>query len=169
MPHAALVTIFTDVDSDSVRDRGDETILHFPLSLRSEYFLLSFLPLMPLNRLSDFYPAIILPRLRQFSLASYDFCPIPRIHYVGLNKEIYVHESYLKNFCDEVKFPNWPVGEPLVFLRCVMYFALPSAATVRCQIFLFPVLSSSTVYDSTIPVLSITRLHCNFAHCHSIP
>jgi hypothetical protein len=122
MLHAALVTVLTDddSDSDSVRDRGDEAILHFPLSLYSEHLILSFLPLMPLNRLSDFYPTIILPRLRQFSLASYDFCPIPRIHYVGLNKEIYVHEYYLKNFCDEVKFPNWPVGEPLVFLRCVM-------------------------------------------------
>jgi hypothetical protein len=122
MLHKALVTVLTEVDSDSdsVRDRGDDMILYFPLSFHSERFPILFLPLMLLNRLSDFYPTIILPRLRQFSLASYDFCPIPRIHYVGLNKEIYVHEYYLKNFCDEVKFPNWPVGEPLVFLRCVV-------------------------------------------------
>ena len=35
-------------------------------------------------------------RLRQFSLAMYDFCPIPRIHYAQLNSEIYVHEYYLR-------------------------------------------------------------------------
>ena len=56
-------------------------------------------------------------RLRQFTLARYDFCPIPKIHYAALNKEIYVYEYYLRNFCDEVRFPDWPVGEPLVFLR----------------------------------------------------
>ena len=35
-------------------------------------------------------------RLKQFTLAAYDFCPIPSIHYSQLNKEIYVHEYYLR-------------------------------------------------------------------------
>ena len=56
-------------------------------------------------------------RLKQFTLATYDFCPIPKIHFAELNQEIYVHEYYLRNFCDEVRFPDWPVGEPLIFLR----------------------------------------------------
>jgi hypothetical protein len=48
-------------------------------------------------------------------LARYDFCPIPTIHYAALNREIYVYEYYLRNFCDEARFPDWPVGEPLLF------------------------------------------------------
>lgn len=50
-------------------------------------------------------------------MARYDFCPIPTIHYAALNREIYVYEYYLRNFCDEARFPDWPVGEPLLFLR----------------------------------------------------
>ena len=56
-------------------------------------------------------------RLRQFCLAQYEFCPIPKIHYASLDKDIYVHEYYLKNLCDEARFPDWPIGEPLVLLR----------------------------------------------------
>ena len=56
-------------------------------------------------------------RLRQFTLARYDYCPIPKIHFPAIDKEIYVHEYYLKNLCDEVKFPEWPIGEPLILLR----------------------------------------------------
>lgn len=56
-------------------------------------------------------------RMRQFTLGQYDYCPIPKIHYGELDKEIYVHEYYLKNLCDEVRFPEWPIGEPLVLLR----------------------------------------------------
>lgn len=59
------------------------------------------------------YPA----RLRQFTLAEYEYCPIPKVHYATLDKEIYVHEYYLRNLCDEVRFPEWPIGEPLVLLR----------------------------------------------------
>lgn len=56
-------------------------------------------------------------RLRQFTLARYDYCPIPKIHFASLDKEIYVHEYYLRNLCDEVRFVDWPIGEPLVLLR----------------------------------------------------
>ena len=56
-------------------------------------------------------------RLRQFTLARYDYCPIPKIHFPAIDKEIYVHEYYLKNLCDEVKFPEWPICEPLILLR----------------------------------------------------
>lgn len=56
-------------------------------------------------------------RLRQFTLAQYEYCPIPKIHFADLDKELYVHEYYLRNLCDEVKFPEWPIGEPLLVLR----------------------------------------------------
>jgi DnaJ family protein C protein 13 len=56
-------------------------------------------------------------RLRQFNLARYEYCPIPKIHFSTLDKEIYVFEYYLRNLCDEVRFPSWPIGEPLLLLR----------------------------------------------------
>jgi len=56
-------------------------------------------------------------RLRQFTLAEYEYCPIPKIHFAELEKEIYVHEYYLRNLCDEVRFPDWPIGQPLILLR----------------------------------------------------
>lgn len=59
------------------------------------------------------YPA----RLRQHTTAAYEYVPLAKIHYPLLEKEIYVHEYYLKNLCDEVRFPDWPIGQPLVLLR----------------------------------------------------
>jgi DnaJ family protein C protein 13 len=56
-------------------------------------------------------------RLRQFTLDKYEYCPIPKIHYGALDKDLYVHEYYLRNLCDEVKFPEWPIAEPLILLR----------------------------------------------------
>jgi DnaJ family protein C protein 13 len=56
-------------------------------------------------------------RLRQFTLSKYEYCPIPTIHYPELDKTIYVFEYYLKNLCDEDKFKDWPIGEPLILLR----------------------------------------------------
>lgn len=56
-------------------------------------------------------------RLRQYTLGSYEYCPIPKIHYGDLEKEIYVHEYYLRYLCDEVRFPEWPIGDPLLLLR----------------------------------------------------
>ena len=56
-------------------------------------------------------------RLRQHNLAMYEYCPIPRITFVTLDPEPYVHEYYLRNLCDEVKFRDWPIAEPLILLR----------------------------------------------------
>ena len=58
--------------------------------------------------------------LRQHVLATFEFVPIPKIHYPPLEKELYVHEYYLRNLCDETKFPNWPISDPLRLLRCVI-------------------------------------------------
>lgn len=49
----------------------------------------------------------------------YEYCPIPRIHYERLHDEIFCHNYYLKNLCDE-EFPDWPIHEPLsVFRACI--------------------------------------------------
>ena len=57
------------------------------------------------------------PRLRQHTLAQYEYIPIPKIHYKQLENELYVHEYYLRNICDEQRFPDYYIATPLVFLR----------------------------------------------------
>ena len=59
-------------------------------------------------------------RLRQFTLARYEYCPIPKIRFAGLESEIYCHEYYLRNLCDEARFKDWPIAQPLVLLREVI-------------------------------------------------
>lgn len=68
----------------------------------------------------DLHIGVFLSSLRQFSLASYEYVPIPKIHYPGLEKELYVHEYYLRNLCDEEKFPNWPISDPLQLLHATI-------------------------------------------------
>eukprot|EP01036_Dinobryon_divergens_P036271 gene36271-47203_t len=56
-------------------------------------------------------------RLRQHNLERYEYCPIPKVHYMTLEKELYCQDFYLRNLCDELKFPNWPISKPLLLLR----------------------------------------------------
>ena len=56
----------------------------------------------------------------QFNLSRYEYRPIPKIHFGELDREVYVHEYYLRNLCDEVRFKNWPIAEPLQLLREVI-------------------------------------------------
>ena len=59
-------------------------------------------------------------RLKQYNLAKYDYCPLPKVHYSRLEKELYIHEYYLRNLCDEVRYPNYTINEPLLLLREVI-------------------------------------------------
>lgn len=56
-------------------------------------------------------------RLRQHTMSRYDFCPMPKILFPTLDKELYCHIYYIRNLIDEVQFPEWPIAEPLVLLR----------------------------------------------------
>lgn len=59
-------------------------------------------------------------RLWQNTTSRYEYCPIPGIAYQRLEKEIFCHNYYLRNLCDEVRFPNWPIAEPVeVFRACL--------------------------------------------------
>lgn len=56
-------------------------------------------------------------RLKQYNLIRYDYCPLPTVHYQSLDKELYVHEYYLRNLCDEKRFPDYPILAPLQLFR----------------------------------------------------
>ena len=59
-------------------------------------------------------------RLWQNTTSEYDFCPIPGIAYKRLEKEMFCHNYYLNNLCDEHRFPDWPIAEPVeVFRSCL--------------------------------------------------
>ena len=56
-------------------------------------------------------------RLRQFTMCQYDYIPIPKIKFSDLDRELYCEEYYLRNLCDEGRFPDWPIRDPLKLLR----------------------------------------------------
>ena len=62
-------------------------------------------------------------RLWQNTTTNYEYCPMPGIAYKRLEKEIFCHNYYLHNLCDETRFPDWPIAEPVeVFRACLEEF-----------------------------------------------
>uniref|UniRef100_A0A914BXU0 J domain-containing protein n=1 Tax=Acrobeloides nanus TaxID=290746 RepID=A0A914BXU0_9BILA len=59
-------------------------------------------------------------RLTSNIKALYRYCPIPPIEYEQLNEELFCHFYYLRHFCDETRFPNWPIRDPVMFLRACL-------------------------------------------------
>jgi DnaJ family protein C protein 13 len=62
-------------------------------------------------------------RLWQNTTTKYEYCPMPGVAYKRLEKEIFCHNYYLHNLCDETRFPDWPIAEPVeVFRSCLEEF-----------------------------------------------
>lgn len=62
-------------------------------------------------------------RLYQNNTSEYEYCPMPGVAYKRLEKEIFCHNYYLHNLCDESRFPEWPISEPVdVFRACLERF-----------------------------------------------
>ena len=62
-------------------------------------------------------------RLFQNNTTQYEYCPMPGVAYKRLAKEIFCHNYYLQNLCDEIRFPDWPICEPVeVFRSCLEHF-----------------------------------------------
>ena len=62
-------------------------------------------------------------RLYQNNTAEYEYCPMPGVAYKRLEKEIFCHNYYLHNLCDEARFPEWPISKPVdVFRACLQRF-----------------------------------------------
>ncbi|KEG15603.1 endosomal trafficking protein RME-8 [Trypanosoma grayi] len=60
------------------------------------------------------------PRLLGNNRAVYQYCPIVGVVYDQLEKELFCSQYYLRHFCDELHYPNWPVADPISLLREVL-------------------------------------------------
>ncbi|XP_034517714.1 dnaJ homolog subfamily C member 13 [Ailuropoda melanoleuca] len=57
------------------------------------------------------------PRLQSNTRALYQYCPIPVINYPQLENELFCNIYYLKQLCDTVRFPDWPIKDPVKLLK----------------------------------------------------
>ncbi|XP_063990665.1 dnaJ homolog subfamily C member 13 isoform X3 [Diachasmimorpha longicaudata] len=60
------------------------------------------------------------PRLQSHTMARYQYIAIPAVRYPQLEKELFCQIFYLRHLCDTVKFPNWPIPEPVHLLKDVL-------------------------------------------------
>ncbi|CAF3421421.1 unnamed protein product [Rotaria sp. Silwood1] len=57
------------------------------------------------------------PRLMSNISAIYSYCTIPIINYPQLENELFCNTYYLRHLCDEQKFPEWPIRDPIALLK----------------------------------------------------
>ncbi|XP_053811379.1 dnaJ homolog subfamily C member 13 isoform X1 [Vidua macroura] len=57
------------------------------------------------------------PRLQSNTRALYQYCPIPVINYPQLENELFCNIYYLKHLCDTLRFPDWPIKDPVKLLK----------------------------------------------------
>uniref|UniRef100_A0AAR5P1B7 J domain-containing protein n=2 Tax=Dendroctonus ponderosae TaxID=77166 RepID=A0AAR5P1B7_DENPD len=60
------------------------------------------------------------PRLRTHTMARYLYIAIPSIRYPQLERELFCNIFYLRHLCDNVKFPDWPIPDPVALLKDVL-------------------------------------------------
>ncbi|XP_015609793.1 dnaJ homolog subfamily C member 13 isoform X2 [Cephus cinctus] len=60
------------------------------------------------------------PRLRSHMMARYQYIAIPAVRYPQLEKELFCQIFYLRHLCDTVKFPQWPIPDPVKLLKDVL-------------------------------------------------
>ncbi|KAL9993140.1 putative DnaJ domain, armadillo-like helical, GYF domain 2, Chaperone J-domain superfamily [Helianthus debilis subsp. tardiflorus] len=59
-------------------------------------------------------------KLSQHCHCLYDYAPMPPVTYPELRDEMWCHRYYLRNLCDEIRFPNWPIVEHVEFLQSLL-------------------------------------------------
>lgn len=59
-------------------------------------------------------------KMSQHCHALYDYAPMPPVTYPELRDEMWCHRYYLRNLCDEVRFPKWPIVEHVEFLQSLL-------------------------------------------------
>ncbi|KAL2651546.1 hypothetical protein R1flu_019674 [Riccia fluitans] len=59
-------------------------------------------------------------KLSQHCHALYEYAPMPPVTYPELQDEMWCHRYYLRNLCDEIRFPDWPLVEHVEFLQSLL-------------------------------------------------
>ncbi|KAL3839856.1 hypothetical protein ACJIZ3_024447 [Penstemon smallii] len=59
-------------------------------------------------------------KLSQHCHSLYDYAPMPPVTYPELKDEMWCHRYYLRNLCDEIRFPDWPIVEHVEFLQSLL-------------------------------------------------
>lgn len=59
-------------------------------------------------------------KLSQHCHSLYEYAPMPPVTYPELRDEMWCHRYYLRNLCDEICFPNWPIVEHVEFLQSLL-------------------------------------------------
>lgn len=59
-------------------------------------------------------------KLSQHCHCLYEYAPMPPVTYPELRDEMWCHRYYLRNLCDEILFPNWPIVEHVEFLQSLL-------------------------------------------------
>ncbi|GFY80946.1 DNAJ heat shock N-terminal domain-containing protein [Actinidia rufa] len=59
-------------------------------------------------------------KLSQHCHSLYDYAPMPPVTYPELRDEMWCHRYYLRNLCDEIRFPNWAIVEHVEFLQSLL-------------------------------------------------
>ncbi|KAG0618514.1 hypothetical protein M758_4G070400 [Ceratodon purpureus] len=59
-------------------------------------------------------------KLPQHCHALYEYAPMPPVTYPELQDEMWCHRYYLRNLCDQIRFPEWPIVEHVEFLQSLL-------------------------------------------------
>uniref|UniRef100_A0A1D1ZA60 DnaJ subfamily C member 13 n=2 Tax=Anthurium amnicola TaxID=1678845 RepID=A0A1D1ZA60_9ARAE len=59
-------------------------------------------------------------KLSQHCHSLYEYAPMPPVTYPELRDEMWCHRYYLRNLCDELLFPKWPIVEHVEFLQSLL-------------------------------------------------
>ncbi|KAG5088857.1 hypothetical protein JHK86_001469 [Glycine max] len=59
-------------------------------------------------------------KLSQHCHVLYDYALMPPVTYPKLRDEMWYHCYYLRNLCDDIRFPNWPIVEHVEFLQSLL-------------------------------------------------
>lgn len=74
-----------------------------------------FFTFQVLKHLGDFPHKLV-----QHCHGLYDYAPMPPVTYPELQDEMWCHRYYLRNLCDEIRFPDWPIVEHVEFLQSLL-------------------------------------------------
>jgi DnaJ family protein C protein 13 len=70
------------------------------------------------------------PKLRSHTMSRYQYIPIPAIRYPQLEKELFCQIFYLRHLCDTLKFPQWPIPEPVSHSQLILITAVRVVVTI---------------------------------------